>query len=77
MSSSNPFEESYHDAVKQHLQILQSFPGTFTESLKQSANYSLSEDSMARVRFRSHLEDCLNAMSSLSRISRDLEVLSS
>ena len=71
----NPFEQSYRDTIQENLNNLRTFPSSLMESLKQSTASSHSENRVSRMDLESHLEDCLNAMNSLARISRDLELL--
>jgi len=71
----NPFEQSYRDIIDENITILRRLPANMTEALEQSQMGSYSDDKISRCHLLSSFEDCLNAVNTLSRISRDLELL--
>ena len=77
MIAPNAFEESYRDVIYQEMNTLKNFPLVFSEALKQSSRLSTSDDRVSVNQFQSSIEECLAAMVSLSRLSRDLHMLSS
>jgi predicted DNA-binding protein YlxM (UPF0122 family) len=74
--SSNAIEEVYRESVKDNIRILTEFPVNFQSALVLTETHSIGEDISTNVKVKTTVEECLNALSKISRLSGDLELLS-
>jgi len=74
--SSTAIEDIYRDSVKDNLQKLLDFPICFQNALTLSETNSVGEDVSGGIKLKATVEECLNGLSKLTRLSGDLELIS-
>jgi hypothetical protein len=76
-SRSSGLEELYRESIDENLKILMQFPVVFQQACMMSETMLPSEDAIGRIKTKTSIRECLNALQTLARISSELELIES